>query len=167
MYAYVENGVFVRRRSTLPSSWNNISGFDQAPLDMLIANGWYPLETVEDSSINLDQYYGDYEYVVEAERVVRSRPVLTYTLDELKAKLKEAGQRVAENAMQGEYSLQVQVASALGLLGDAHRTAMVGRLNHYVVAYSEFASAVDACNTKAELLVVYNAYPQLHGEVRL
>ena len=150
-------------RNQLPGSWGNYINFPLHPLSVHISCGWYPLVVEEPPALQLDQYLGPAEYDVQAEQVVKSRPVITYTLDELKELLKERGKGVAMAAFEGEFPYAQGLAVALSVFGAGPRAAMIERLQYFVQAYQTFAAEVDACETKAELLVVYNNYPQLHG----
>jgi hypothetical protein len=46
-YAYVEDGVILNGPDNLPSSWNNISGFNLMPQEELIKLGWLPWRVIE------------------------------------------------------------------------------------------------------------------------
>jgi hypothetical protein len=43
MYAHVSNGVIDALKSSLPSSWNNVSNFSVLSANELKTHGWYPV----------------------------------------------------------------------------------------------------------------------------
>lgn len=164
-YAYVQNNEVVTVKSQLPRTWNNISGFRNASLDVWIANGWYPLEYAATQELQIDQYYGDEELTIEAQRVLSSRPIITRTLEECKVWMKNLGRRVAENELQKEYSLLYMILGLTGQLGAGYQTGVEEAVNNWIGVFQTFVSEVNACGTKPELLVVWNRYPQLQEEV--
>ena len=162
MYAYVNNGEVMTTRRKLPSVWDDISGFNNLDDSEIIAYGWYPLEYSVLPDLQLDQYYGSEEFTIEADRVVSSRPVITRTVDEVKVWMRNIGRRVAENELQKEYSLLYLVLGLTGQLGAGYQTGVEEAVSDWIGIFQTFVGEVDACNTKAELLQVWNSYPQLH-----
>lgn len=161
MYVYVKDNE-VKRKAPVPSSWKDISGFDKASVEVQVSYGWYPLEVSDNPELQLDQYLGAEEYNIQALKVVSSRPVVTRDLAEVKVWLKQKGLEVAKEKLGGEYDLQTQIVGLNGSLGAGFKSTIEGRVDHFIGAYQTFATEVDACNSKVELLVVYNNYPQLH-----
>lgn len=159
-YAYVKNGQ-VEKVGSLPKSFGKISGFDKANVNVLIANGWYPIEKSVDPTLGLDEEFGIRQYDIQSDKVVISKQVITRTLPELKVKLKQSAKNFVINKFQEEYPYAQGLAIALNVFGNQARTIMISRLNELVGVYQTFAGEVDACTTKAELLIIYNKYPQL------
>lgn len=161
MYAIVKNGTVEKVVNKLPSSFENISGFDKADLATIISKGFYPVDKLAEPVLSLDQIYGNQSYIIQDDKVVITRELVTRTLDELKLDLKNKGRSFAMNKFEEEYPYSQGLAIALNVFGTAARDNMITRLNELVGAYKTFSDEVDSCTTKAELLVVYNNYPQL------
>jgi hypothetical protein len=164
-YAKVIDGEVVdrKRRPTIP----NVSSAHLLTDEELRSYGWYLIVDETPPVLNLDQRYGEVTYTLEGDVVVKRTPVIIMSLAECKEWVKSVGKRVAENMLQQEHPLLYIVLGVAGKLGVAYRDEVNSRIEFYINAYVAFAAAVDACNSKPELLGVWNSYPQLHEEVGL
>jgi len=159
-YAYIKDNK-VERVGELPKSYENMSNFYLMGDEIIKEHSFLPVEYTDKVELNLDQYYGSVEYVIETDRVVASYPVITRTVDEVKTWMIERGKGVAEYGLQNDYSLLYIILGLSGKLGTAYKTSVEASITKWIGLYNTFVGEVNACTTKAQLLVVWNKYPSL------
>jgi hypothetical protein len=154
MYARVENNQVVGVMFNLPTTYANVSGFNNLPTANLLTYGYYPLEEVKPDLSEIDigtvespnkiatQYYGTTTDVVQANKVVRTYSVQSKPTEVLNAEVADIFTKVLET----HYDSKAKERRYDNRFTCALRAGYVSAFQPEGVAFAQW---MDACNAYA------------------
>ena len=107
-YVLYKNGNIEKKQTELPKSWGNISGFNNAPIDMINENNWYEFKKSDYILKDYEKING-FSYNLVSNIVIETANVENIDLETYKLKKINKFKSLCEEEILQEYPLYKQI----------------------------------------------------------